>query len=101
MVIVTLELDQAGWVVSKIFQASKTMFEAYLIFISNNFLKHWLEAIIPIPKPGKDHSNPINYHPIALTSCIYETREKMVNARLIWYLEKQADSDEIKVPMTN
>lgn len=48
----------------------------------------WLEAIvIPIPKAGKDHTDPNNYHPIALTSCIYKTMEKMVNKRLVCKLE--------------
>ena len=48
----------------------------------------WREAtIIPIPKPGKDHTNPTNYRPIALTSCICKTFERMVNNRLVWYLE--------------
>ena len=51
----------------------------------------WREAtIIPIPKPGKDHTNPTNYRPIALTSCICKTFERMVNNRLIWYLEYNA-----------
>ena len=49
----------------------------------------WKEAIvIPIPKPGKDSSNPANYRPIALTSCICKTMERMVNDRLVWFLEK-------------
>ena len=62
----------------------------YDIWWSNNFPKHWLEAIIiPITKPRKDHSNPTNYHSIALISCVCKTMERMVNARLIWYLEKQ------------
>ena len=43
--------------------------------------------IISIPKPGKDHFNPLNYRPIALTSCICKTVERMVNERLVWYLE--------------
>ena len=48
----------------------------------------WREAtVIPIPKPGKDHSDPINYRPIALTSCLCKTMERMVNDRLVWYLE--------------
>ena len=39
----------------------------------------WKEAIvIPIPKPGKDSSNPANYRPIALTSCICKTLERMI-----------------------
>ena len=42
------------------------------------------EAIfIPIPKPGKDSTNTANYRPIALTSCIYKTMERMVNDRLV------------------
>ena len=49
----------------------------YLIFL----------YVIP-PKPGKDHFNPLNYRPIALTSCICKTVERMVNERLVWYLEK-------------
>ena len=49
----------------------------------------WKEAIvIPIPKPGKDSTNPANYRPIALTSCICKTMERMVNDRLVWFLEK-------------
>ena len=38
---------------------------------SDTFPESWREAIIiSIPKPGKDHFNPLNYRPIALTSCI-------------------------------
>lgn len=48
----------------------------------------WKEAIvIPIPKPGKDHSDPNNYRPIALTSCLCKTMERMINNRLVWQLE--------------
>ena len=48
----------------------------------------WRQAtIIPIPKPGKDHTNPSNYRPIALTSCLCKLMEKLVNNRLMWYLE--------------
>ena len=49
----------------------------------------WKEAIvIPIPKPGKDITNPGNYRPIAITSCICKTMERMVSDRLVWFLEK-------------
>ena len=52
-------------------------------------LKSWKEAtIIPIPKPGKDNTNSNNHRHIALTSCICETLERMINERLVWYLEK-------------
>jgi potassium voltage-gated channel Eag-related subfamily H protein 8 len=46
-----------------------------------------LANVIPIPKPGKDHSEPSNYPPIALTSCICKTMEWIINARLVWFLE--------------
>ena len=50
----------------------------------------WQEpTIVPIPKPGKDHSNPTNYRPIALTSCICKTMERMVNDCLVWTLERE------------
>ena len=53
------------------------------------FPKVWKHAIIvPIAKPGKDPSNPINYRPISLTSCLCKLLEKMVNYRLNWYLRK-------------
>ena len=49
----------------------------------------WKEAtVIPIPKPGKDSTSPANYRLIALTSCICKTMERMVNDRLVWFLEK-------------
>jgi ribonuclease HI len=48
----------------------------------------WKEAtIIPIAKPGKDASDPSNYRPIALTSCVCKTLERMINNRLVWFLE--------------
>ena len=42
---------------------------------------------IPIPKPDKDHTDPSNYRPIALTSCVCKTMEQMINDRLTWFLE--------------
>lgn len=43
--------------------------------------------IIPIPKPGKNHSEPTNYRPIALTSTVCKTMERMINHRLLDYLD--------------
>ena len=43
--------------------------------------------MIPIPKPGKDIEEPNSYRPIALTSCVCKTMERMINSRLVWYLE--------------
>lgn len=48
----------------------------------------WKEAtVIPIPKPNKDNTNPAHYRPIALTSCVCKTLERMINTRLVWFLE--------------
>ena len=59
------------------------------IWVTGAFPPSWREAeVIPIPKPGRDPSNPGNYRPIALTSCICKTMERLVNARLTWHLEK-------------
>jgi ribonuclease HI len=60
-----------------------------LIFTTGNFPSSWRQAIVvPIPKPGKDDSDPSNYRPIALTSCVCKTMERMINNRLIFYLEQ-------------
>ncbi|WP_230209703.1 reverse transcriptase domain-containing protein [Solemya velum gill symbiont] len=45
-------------------------------------------VIVPIRKPGKDPTNLNAYRPIALTSCLCKLMERMVNNRLMWYLEK-------------
>ena len=42
--------------------------------------------MIPIPKPGKDPTNPNNNRLITLTSCICKTMERMINRSLVWYL---------------
>ena len=65
-------------------------FYTYLIIFwtTGVFPDSWrLATVIPIPKPGKDHAEPTNYRPIALTSCLCKTLERMINKRLVWYLE--------------
>ena len=58
------------------------------IWTTGVFPESWrLAAIIPFQKPGKDHAEPTNYRPIALTSCLCKTLERMINKRLVWYLE--------------
>ena len=59
------------------------------LWVNHLFPKVWRHAIvIPIAKPGKDPSNPNNYRPISLTSCLCKLLEKMVNYRLNWCLRK-------------
>ena len=58
------------------------------IWATGVFPESWrLATIIPIPKPGKDTAESSNYRPIALTSCLCKTLERMINKRLVWYLE--------------
>ena len=58
------------------------------IWATGVFPDSWrLATVTPIPKPGKDHAEPTNYRPIALTSCLCKTLERMINERLVWYLE--------------
>ena len=58
------------------------------IWETGNIPKSWKEATsLPIPKPGKDKTNPNDYRPIFLTSCICKTLERMINERLVLYLE--------------
>ena len=58
------------------------------IWRTGKFPEDWHKAvIIPIPKPGKDKTEAMNYRPIALTSCICKTMERMINDRLVWFLE--------------
>ena len=58
------------------------------IWRTGDFPSSWAVAVVlPIPKPGKDHLQATNYRPISLTSCICKVLEKMVNVRLMWYLE--------------
>ena len=59
------------------------------IWLTQDFPTSWKTAIIiAVPKPGKVLLDPGSYRPIALTSCLCKTMERMVNSRLTWYLER-------------
>ena len=59
------------------------------LWVKNVFARKWCKAIIlPIPKLGKDPNNTNNYRPISLTSCLCKLLEKMVIARLAWYMRE-------------
>ena len=58
------------------------------LFQQSHFPTQWqLAIIIPIYKPGKNHSDSKNCRPIALTRCICKLFERIFNARLMEYLE--------------
>ena len=58
------------------------------IFSEGHYPNRWRTAIIvPIPKPNKDTKDPSNYRPISLTCCLSKLLEKVINTRLMWYLE--------------
>ena len=67
----------------------------YLLHLFNKlrtegtFPLEWKTSIIPpILKPGKEQTNPKNYLHMSLTGNICNFFERMVNKRLIWFLEK-------------
>jgi ribonuclease HI len=69
-----------------------------ILLIIFNYIWHvsqcpvkWKEAVLtPLLKPGKEACNPSSYRPIALTSTLCKTMERMVNKRLLWFLESHS-----------
>ena len=60
------------------------------IWRESNFPDVWeIATVLPFCKPGKDRFVPTSYRPIALTSCLCKLMEKMVNVRLVWFLERK------------
>ena len=60
-----------------------------LIWTQGSFPEAWKKAtILPILKPGKPPNDPKSYRPISLTCSICKLFERMINSRLVWYLEK-------------
>ena len=75
----------------------------HLVTIFNKFWKEayfpekWREAtVIAFPKSEKDHSKAEIYRPIALTSCLSKTLERMINTRLYDYLEMNKELANIQ-----
>ena len=59
------------------------------IFRNSEFPSIWeMAMVVPFLKPGKDPTLLSNYQPIALTSCLCKLMERMVNTRLVWFLER-------------
>ena len=60
------------------------------IYQLNVFPTLWRKSIlIPILKPNKTPIQCISYRPISLTSCVCKLMEKILNARLVHFLESQ------------
>lgn len=61
-----------------------------IIWQQRQFPLIWKKAlVIPILKPGKPKNDPASYRPISLTCAMCKLIEKIVNARLVWTLEKR------------
>ena len=69
------------------YQLLKHLPVSSLLILLEMFNDIWKPEIYLIPKPDKDHTDPTNYRPIALTSCICKTMEQMINDRLTRFLE--------------
>ena len=60
------------------------------LWISHTTPDAWhTSVVVPSHKPGRDPELPQSYRPIALTSCVCKLFERMVNNRLVWYLESK------------
>lgn len=79
-------------------EALKTLLTLYNTMWAAGYIPLlWKEAIvIPVLKQGKDPSLAASYRPIALTSCLCKLYEKMVNRRLIHFLESNSILDPLQ-----
>ena len=59
------------------------------IWLNHVFPENWKRSImIAVLKPGKDPRIPTNYRPISLTNCLCKVLERIINKRLVWFLEE-------------
>ena len=59
------------------------------MFENSEFPSNWeMALVLAFLKPGKDPTLPSSYQPIAPTSCLCKLMERMVNTRLVWFLER-------------
>ena len=58
-----------------------------LNLISGDFPSDWKAIIIPTSKPGKVNTNLTYYRTIALKRCTCKTTKRIINCRLVCYLE--------------
>lgn len=59
------------------------------VWMKGDFPQSWKQSfLIPIHKPNKPRSTVEGYRPISLTNHLCKILERIVNFRLMWYLEK-------------
>ena len=59
-----------------------------ILYNTCTFPSSWnLAIILAFLKPQKESMDPKNYRPISLTLCICKLFERMINTRLVWFLE--------------
>ena len=56
----------------------------HFLTMASGFIIYFVTSIA---RPGKDSKDANNYRPIALTSCVCKTMERMINDLLVWFLE--------------
>ncbi|KAK2716027.1 hypothetical protein QYM36_010559 [Artemia franciscana] len=57
--------------------------------------KEWRKtSIVPIPKTGKDPSNPDSYRPTSLTSCLCKLMEHLIKIRILGLVIKAAQKEQ-------
>lgn len=60
------------------------------LYIEGGLPRAWRHAtVLAFHKPGRTPTDPASYRPIALTSCVGKLLEKIINVRLMKYLETQ------------
>lgn len=58
------------------------------IWLNKTYPKQWREVTVyPVLKPNKPKTNTENYRPISASNNFSKILQKMVNQRLVWYLE--------------
>ena len=58
------------------------------VWVDGNILNKWKSAILlPFQKPGKSSNRPDSYRPTVLTSNACKVHEKIINTRLVHYLD--------------
>ena len=72
-------------------EAKKKLLQIYSASWKHGIVpQEWKKAIlIPIHKPGKPKNSPSSYRPISLTSCLCKLLERILNSRLMWFMEKE------------